>query len=76
MLLRGEGEEGDGHTGYGGEGQMCIRDRVNNAGITQRIKLMDIKREKYEAVVDGSRRGTLRMSQAVIPTMRAQKSGS
>lgn len=49
---------------------------VNNAGITQPIKTMDIKRENYDAVLDVSLRGTLLMSQAVIPTMRAQKSGS
>jgi len=49
---------------------------VNNAGITQPIKLMDIKRENYDAVLDVSLRGTLLMSQAVIPTMRAQQSGS
>ncbi|KIS42841.1 SDR family NAD(P)-dependent oxidoreductase [Kosakonia radicincitans] len=48
---------------------------VNNAGITQPIKLMDIKRENYDAVLDVSLRGTLLMSQAVIPLMRAQKSG-
>ena len=49
---------------------------VNNAGIPQPIKLMDIKRENYDAVLDVSLRGTLIMSQAVIPTLRAQKSGS
>lgn len=49
---------------------------VNNAGITQPIKLMDIKRENYDAVLDVSLRGTLIMSQAVIPTLRAQQSGS
>lgn len=49
---------------------------VNNAGITQPIKLMDIKRENYDAVLDVSLRGTLLMSQAVIPTMRGQQSGS
>lgn len=49
---------------------------VNNAGITQPIKLMDIKRENYDAVLDVSLRGTLIMSQAVIPTLRAQRSGS
>ncbi|WPD76615.1 SDR family oxidoreductase [Dickeya fangzhongdai] len=49
---------------------------VNNAGITQPIKTMDIKRENYDAVLDVSLRGTLLMSQAVIPTMRAQQSGS
>jgi len=43
---------------------------VNNAGITQPIRLMDIKRENYDAVLDVSLRGTLLVSQAVIPTMR------
>ncbi|TNH09018.1 SDR family NAD(P)-dependent oxidoreductase [Testudinibacter sp. TR-2022] len=49
---------------------------VNNAGITQPLKVMDIKGGNYDAVLDVSLRGTLLMSQAVIPTMRAQKSGS
>ncbi|MEO1331407.1 MAG: SDR family oxidoreductase [Pseudomonadota bacterium] len=49
---------------------------VNNAGITQPLKLMDIASENYEAVTDVSLRGTLYMSQAVVPMMRAQKSGS
>ncbi len=49
---------------------------VNNAGITQPLKLMDIKPENYEAVTDVSLRGTLYMSQAVIPHMRGRKTGS
>lgn len=49
---------------------------VNNAGITQPLKIMDIAPENYEAVTDVSLRGTLYMSQAVIPAMRAQKAGS
>lgn len=49
---------------------------VNNAGITQPLKLMEIESENYDAVTDVNLRGTLYMSQAVIPTMRAQKSGS
>jgi len=49
---------------------------VNNAGITQPLKIMDIAPENYDAVLDVSLRGTLYMSQAVIPGMRAQKSGS
>jgi NAD(P)-dependent dehydrogenase (short-subunit alcohol dehydrogenase family) len=49
---------------------------VNNAGITQPLRIMDIAPENYEAVTDVSLRGTLYMSQAVIPTMRAQKRGS
>ncbi|MGA0539704.1 SDR family NAD(P)-dependent oxidoreductase [Neotabrizicola sp. VNH66] len=49
---------------------------VNNAGITQPVKLMDITPEGYQAVLDVNLRGTLYMSQAVVPQMRAQKSGS
>lgn len=49
---------------------------VNNAGITQPLKIMDIAPANYEAVTDVSLRGTLYMSQAVIPAMRTQKAGS
>ena len=49
---------------------------VNNAGITQPLKLMEIKPENYEAVTDVSLRGSLYMSQAVVPHMRERKSGS
>ncbi len=49
---------------------------VNNAGITQPLKIMKIEPENYEAVLDVNLRGTLYMSQAVIPHMREQKSGS
>jgi NAD(P)-dependent dehydrogenase (short-subunit alcohol dehydrogenase family) len=49
---------------------------VNNAGITQPLKIMDIQPENYDAVLDVNLRGTLFMSQAVIPQMRRQHSGS
>jgi len=49
---------------------------VNNAGITQPLKIMDIQAENYDAVLDVNLRGTLYMSQAVIPQMRGQRSGS
>lgn len=49
---------------------------VNNAGITQPLKIMDIAPENYDAVTDVSLRGTLYMTQAVIPAMRAQRAGS
>lgn len=49
---------------------------VNNAGITQPLKLMDIGPDNYDAVTDVNLRGTLYMSQAVIPSLRGQKSGS
>lgn len=49
---------------------------ANIAGITQPLKLMDIKPDDYEAVTDVSLRGTLYMSQAVIPHLRSRGSGS
>ena len=49
---------------------------VNNAGISQPLKIMDIEPAHYEAVTDVSLRGTLYMSQAVIPHMRERRSGS
>jgi len=49
---------------------------VNNAGITQPIRTMDIAQEDYAKVLDVSLRGTLNMSQAVIPSMRARRAGS
>jgi len=49
---------------------------VNNAGITQPLKIMDIQPVDYEAVTDVSLRGTLYMSQAVIPHMRSRRTGS
>ena len=49
---------------------------VNNAGITQPRKFVDITAADYDAVLDVSLRGTLLMSQAVIPQMQRQKGGS
>lgn len=49
---------------------------VNNAGITQPLKVMDIAAANYDAVLDVNLRGTLYMSQAVIPSMRNHKYGS
>ena len=49
---------------------------VNNAGITQPLKTMDIEPGHYDAVLDVNLRGTLYMSQAALPQMRTQKSGS
>jgi len=49
---------------------------INNAGISQPLKIMDIEPDHYQAVTDVSLRGTLYMSQAVIPQMRERRSGS
>jgi NAD(P)-dependent dehydrogenase (short-subunit alcohol dehydrogenase family) len=45
---------------------------VNNAGITQPRKTLDISAADYDAVLDVSLRGTLLVSQAVIPAMERQ----
>ena len=48
----------------------------NNAGITQPRKFLDITGEDYDRILDVSLRGMMYMSQAVIPAMQVQKSGS
>ena len=48
----------------------------NNAGITQPRKTLDISPADYDAVMDVSLRGMLYASQAVVPVMQKQKSGS
>jgi NAD(P)-dependent dehydrogenase (short-subunit alcohol dehydrogenase family) len=49
---------------------------INNAGISQPLKIMDIEPNNYDAVLDVNLRGTLYMSQAAIPHMRQAKQGS
>lgn len=49
---------------------------VNNAGITQPAKTLEITGADYDRILDVSLRGTLYMSQAVLPSMRNQQSGS
>lgn len=49
---------------------------VNNAGITQPVKFMDIQPRDYEAITDVSLRGTLYMSQALVPHFRSRQAGS
>jgi len=49
---------------------------VNNAGITQAAKTLDITGPDYDRILDVSLRGTLHLSQAVIPAMQQQKNGS
>src|SRR3954469_25726288 len=86
------GDLGEGHLGFAcnvtdkragiNAGEQVIREfgridvLINNAGISQPLKLMDIQPENYEAVLDVNLRGTLYMSQAVVPQMRKQRSGS
>ena len=49
---------------------------VNIAGITSPQRLMEVTPEMYTRVMDVNMRGTLYMTQAVVPTMRAQREGS
>jgi NAD(P)-dependent dehydrogenase (short-subunit alcohol dehydrogenase family) len=49
---------------------------VNNAGITQPVRTLDISSEHFDAIMDVNLRGTLYMSQAVLPVMKEQASGS
>jgi NAD(P)-dependent dehydrogenase (short-subunit alcohol dehydrogenase family) len=49
---------------------------VNNAGITNPKRLSDVTDDIYDAVMDVNLRGTFHMTQAVVPFMRQQKSGS
>ncbi len=48
----------------------------NNAGITQPRNTLAISQADYDAVLDVSLRGTLNMSQAVLPHMQSRKTGS
>lgn len=49
---------------------------INNAGITQPLKLMDISPDNWQRVVDVNMTGVLYLSQAFIPHMRARKQGA
>lgn len=49
---------------------------VNNAGITQPLKIMEIGPAEYDAVLDVNLRGTLHCSQALIPHMRERRRGA
>lgn len=49
---------------------------VNNAGITQPVKTLEITGKDYDRILDVSLRGTLYMSQAVLPAMQKQNEGS
>ena len=49
---------------------------INNAGITQPLKLMEIGPEHWDAVLDVNLRGVLHLSQAFIPHMRQRRAGA
>jgi NAD(P)-dependent dehydrogenase (short-subunit alcohol dehydrogenase family) len=49
---------------------------INNAGITQPLKLMEIGAKDWDAVMDVNLRGVLNLSQALVPHMRERRQGS
>ena len=49
---------------------------INNAGITQPVKFLEITPADWERIQDVNLKGVLFLSQAVIPHMRKRRSGS
>ncbi|CAI8906678.1 SDR family NAD(P)-dependent oxidoreductase [Pseudomonas sp. IT-P218] len=49
---------------------------INNAGVSQSFRLMDSTMDDYDLVMDVSLRGAYNMSRAVVPHMRANRSGA
>jgi NAD(P)-dependent dehydrogenase (short-subunit alcohol dehydrogenase family) len=49
---------------------------INNAGITQPVKVWDITPKDWDRIQDVNLKGVLFLSQALMPHMRARKSGS
>lgn len=49
---------------------------INNAGLTQRRGIMDVSADDYDLVTGVVLRGTVLMSQAVIPPLKARGGGS
>lgn len=49
---------------------------INNAGVTQPVKVWEINEADWNRIQDVNLKGVLFLSQAVIPQMKAQKSGS
>ena len=49
---------------------------VNNAGVSQALRLMDSSQDDYDLVMDVSARGAYNMSRAVVPHMRSRRTGA
>jgi NAD(P)-dependent dehydrogenase (short-subunit alcohol dehydrogenase family) len=49
---------------------------INNAGVTQPVKTMDIDPDSWNRILDVNLRGVLYLSQALIPHMRGRRNGA
>ena len=49
---------------------------INNAGITQPVKIMEIDAASWDRILDVNLRGVLNLSQAFIPHFRSRKCGA
>ncbi len=49
---------------------------INNAGVSQALRLMDSSQDDYDLVMDVSVRGAYNMSRALVPHFRSRRSGS
>jgi NAD(P)-dependent dehydrogenase (short-subunit alcohol dehydrogenase family) len=49
---------------------------INNAGVTQPVRIMDITEADWRRIVDVNMTGVLHLSQAFIPHMRERRQGS
>lgn len=49
---------------------------INNAGITQPVRFMEIDPTSWRRIIDVNLTGVLNLSQAVVPHMRERKSGA
>jgi NAD(P)-dependent dehydrogenase (short-subunit alcohol dehydrogenase family) len=54
----------------------CVDILINNAGVSQSMRLMDSTQNDYELVMDVSVRGAYNMSRAVVPHFRSRKTGA
>ena len=53
---------------------MCIRDRVNNAGVAPKVRtdLLDMTEESFDSVIGPNTKGTMFMTQTVARQMMKQ----
>lgn len=49
---------------------------INNAGVTQPVRLMEIDAPSWDRIIDVNLKGVLYLSQAAIPHMRERRQGS